>query len=101
MDRPSSSSAPVTRVWGPPQKGFFKLNTIGSWIGLDNAGGGGVIRCDNGLWQEGFAINLNAMSGDGAELLAIRAGLLTAWTREIKHLELETDADALRKILRK
>uniref|UniRef100_A0A803N8C2 RNase H type-1 domain-containing protein n=1 Tax=Chenopodium quinoa TaxID=63459 RepID=A0A803N8C2_CHEQI len=78
----------------------FKLNTDGSWMNLDNAGGGGVIRCAKGLWQEGFSINFNAMSAASSELLAIREGLLTARKRRIQFLDLETDADALTKMLK-
>lgn len=47
-DTGSSSSQPA-RVWAPPQKTFYKLNTDGSWIDIDNAGGGGVLRCEKGL----------------------------------------------------
>lgn len=36
------------RAWAPPQKGCYKLNTDGSWVSINNAGGGGVIRCKKG-----------------------------------------------------
>ncbi|XP_021746403.1 uncharacterized protein LOC110712249 [Chenopodium quinoa] len=86
-------------MWAPPHKGYFKLNTDGSWIGINNAGGGGVQRCDKGLWQFGYAANYSAITPVVAELLAIKEGLLIAWAREIKLLELETDAAALKKML--
>uniref|UniRef100_A0A803M6Z1 RNase H type-1 domain-containing protein n=1 Tax=Chenopodium quinoa TaxID=63459 RepID=A0A803M6Z1_CHEQI len=96
----ASSSTLATRKWGPPQKGYHKLNTYGSWISVDNAGGGGVIRCEKGLWVTGYAMRFNALSADAAELMAIREGLLTAWGKGIKFLELETDADALTRMLK-
>ncbi|XP_021764620.1 uncharacterized protein LOC110729219 [Chenopodium quinoa] len=72
LDRPCSSSNQVSRMWAPPHKGYHKLNTYGSWINVDNAGGGGVIRCEKGLWIIGFAMKFNALTAASAELLAIR-----------------------------
>uniref|UniRef100_A0A803NDT3 RNase H type-1 domain-containing protein n=1 Tax=Chenopodium quinoa TaxID=63459 RepID=A0A803NDT3_CHEQI len=76
------------RTRAPPQQGCFKLNTNRSWMNLGNAGGGGVIRCDKGIWQEGFALNFNAITSTSGELIAIREGLLMAWKRNITHLDL-------------
>ncbi|XP_021760909.1 uncharacterized protein LOC110725749 [Chenopodium quinoa] len=42
LDSPSSSTSQNPRLWAPPQRGLFKLNTDGSWISVDNAGGGGL-----------------------------------------------------------
>uniref|UniRef100_A0A803MQV0 RNase H type-1 domain-containing protein n=1 Tax=Chenopodium quinoa TaxID=63459 RepID=A0A803MQV0_CHEQI len=100
MDSAASSSSSASRIWAPPHRGYFKLNTDGSWMNLENAGGGGVIRCQKGLWQDGFAVNFNVASATSAKLLAIREGLLIAWKRKIEILELETDADALSKMLK-
>uniref|UniRef100_A0A803LHF6 RNase H type-1 domain-containing protein n=1 Tax=Chenopodium quinoa TaxID=63459 RepID=A0A803LHF6_CHEQI len=99
---PSVVHTHIPRLWAPPQKGFHKLNTDGSWISVDNAGGGGggVIRCDKGIWVAGFASKFNALSAATAELLAIRDGLLLAWDKRIRFLELETDADSLSKMLK-
>ncbi|XP_021728049.1 uncharacterized protein LOC110695134 [Chenopodium quinoa] len=94
-----STSDPIPRQWAPPHKGYFKLNTDGSWVGINDAGGGGVLRCDKGLWQLGYAAKYNALSPAATELLAIKDGLLSAWAREIKFLELETDAAELKRML--
>ncbi|XP_021758567.1 uncharacterized protein LOC110723522 [Chenopodium quinoa] len=40
------------------------------------------------------------MAGAASELIVIREGLLMAWKRKIQHLDLETDADALSKMLK-
>ncbi|XP_021715729.1 uncharacterized protein LOC110683645 [Chenopodium quinoa] len=45
-------------------------------------------------------MKFNALTTASAELLAIREGLLTAWDKKIKFLELETDVDALTKMLK-
>lgn len=95
----SSENLPAPRKWAPPQTSFFKLNTDGSWIDIDNAEGGGVIHCDKGLWHIGFSIHFKALGPASAELTAIKEGLLIAWERKISHLELETDAAALKYML--
>uniref|UniRef100_A0A803LXA5 RNase H type-1 domain-containing protein n=1 Tax=Chenopodium quinoa TaxID=63459 RepID=A0A803LXA5_CHEQI len=100
VDSPSSSITQNPRLWAPPHKDFYKLNTDASWISIDNAGGGGVIRNDKGIWLAGFASKFNAVSAASAELLAIREGLLLAWEKQIKFLELETDAEGLSKMLK-
>uniref|UniRef100_A0A803LHK0 CCHC-type domain-containing protein n=1 Tax=Chenopodium quinoa TaxID=63459 RepID=A0A803LHK0_CHEQI len=60
----------------------------------------GVIRNDKGIWVAGFATRFNALTAASAELMAIRDGLLLAWDKKIKDLELETDADSLSKMLK-
>uniref|UniRef100_A0A803MG71 RNase H type-1 domain-containing protein n=1 Tax=Chenopodium quinoa TaxID=63459 RepID=A0A803MG71_CHEQI len=95
-------------MWAPPQKGYHKLNTDGSWMCVDNAGGGGVIRCDKGIWLTGFTMKFNALfvgfekCGERFKKAkgAIREGLLTAWNKKVRFLELETDAQALSKMLK-
>ena len=95
----SSANPPSPRKWAPPQVSFFKLNTDGSWIDIDNAGGGGVIRCDRGLWHIGFSSRFKSLGPASAELTAVKEGLLIAWERKITHLELEIDAAALKYML--
>uniref|UniRef100_A0A803N9G1 RNase H type-1 domain-containing protein n=1 Tax=Chenopodium quinoa TaxID=63459 RepID=A0A803N9G1_CHEQI len=101
VDKPCSSSNQALRLmWASAHKGYYELNTDGSWMSVDNAGGGGVIRCDKGLWIIGYTMKFNALTTASTVLLAIREGLLTAWSKNIKFLELETDADALIKMLK-
>ncbi|XP_021746163.1 uncharacterized protein LOC110712046 [Chenopodium quinoa] len=61
-------------MWAPPQKGYYKLNTDGSWMSIVNAA--------------------------SAELLAIKIRLLTGRNKKIKFQELETDVEALTKMLK-
>ncbi|XP_021734033.1 uncharacterized protein LOC110700738 [Chenopodium quinoa] len=51
------------------------------------------VYCDKGIWVTGFAAKFNAISAASSELMAIREGLLLAWEKKIKYLELENDAD--------
>ncbi|KAL2906857.1 hypothetical protein RDABS01_005567 [Bienertia sinuspersici] len=55
--------------WRPPQSGFSKLNTDGSWRGIAAAGGGGVIRSEDGGWAIGFSASFHALEVDAKELL--------------------------------
>lgn len=93
VPRPSTSHS--ARIWAPPQTSYFKLNTDGSWLDINNAGGG-VLRCDKGVWHIGFSIHFNSVGPASAEHTAIKEGLLIAWERKITHLELKIDAQALK-----
>uniref|UniRef100_A0A803LFE4 RNase H type-1 domain-containing protein n=1 Tax=Chenopodium quinoa TaxID=63459 RepID=A0A803LFE4_CHEQI len=93
---PSSSKGPKSRVRSPPQRGYFKLNTDGSWVSMGNAGAGGIIRCHKGKWQFGYTMKIIALEAASTELIAIREGLTAAWDKGIRYLELETDAEAIR-----
>lgn len=96
----SSSNMMVDpRTWAPPQKSYSKLNTDGSWISINNVGGGGVIRCDKEKWEIGFSLKFKTIGPASAELLAIKEGMLIAWGRKITNLELETNAQTLKKML--
>lgn len=88
-------SLPPSPTSIPPAKGFMKLNTDGAWKGIDNAGGGGVIRKENGEWFLGYSTKFNAKTPLAAELLALREGLSLAKTFDVDNLEVETDADSL------
>lgn len=47
----------------------------------------------------GYSIKFNARSAEAAELMAIREGLFLAKKSDINHLELETDAEGLKKMI--
>ncbi|XP_056685189.1 uncharacterized protein [Spinacia oleracea] len=81
--------------WTPPAPGFMKLNTDGAWKGIDEAGGGGVLRRENGDWYLGFSSKFNAKTPLAAELLAMREGLAMAKAFQVPKLEVETDAESL------
>ena len=57
--------------WKRPSHGWVKLNTYGSSLGNPGpAGGGGVIRDEEGAWIVGFARNIGITSCYLAELWA-------------------------------
>ena len=41
--------------WKLPDAGFHKLNTDGSWISVDKASGGGVLKKQDGSWFLGYS----------------------------------------------
>uniref|UniRef100_A0A803N9H4 RNase H type-1 domain-containing protein n=1 Tax=Chenopodium quinoa TaxID=63459 RepID=A0A803N9H4_CHEQI len=99
VEATSSRSNPSPRTWAPPPVGFYKINTDGSWIDINNDGAGGVLRCHKRKWQIGFSMRLNTVGPVSAVLLAIREGLSTAWERQIRFVQLEIDAKALKYML--
>uniref|UniRef100_A0A803N1R8 RNase H type-1 domain-containing protein n=1 Tax=Chenopodium quinoa TaxID=63459 RepID=A0A803N1R8_CHEQI len=63
-------------MWDPPQKGYHKLNTDGSWMSVDTVGIGGVIRCEKGIWVTGYAMKFIDVCAAAVELLTIKEGNL-------------------------
>ena len=65
--------------WLKPPPGWIKLNTYGSVLGSPmKAGGGGVLRSNDGEWVAGFTRKLRNMSSTIAELWALKDGLHVA-----------------------
>ena len=91
-NRPRSGSLNLSNGKPPPFP-FCKLNTDGS--ALDNlglAGAGGVLRDHQGRWLTGFSTRLEIASNNLAELAAVRQGLMLAWNKGVKFLQLELDS---------
>lgn len=75
----------------PLPLGWFKLNVDGSFIESTNAiGFGGLIRSNTGEWVAGFS----SYDGDTflAELMAIKHGLLLAWSLDIRNVICESNS---------
>ena len=69
------------------------MNTDGSSLGNPGpAGGGGVIRDEEGAWIVGFARNIGITSSYLAELWASRDGLVLCINRNFNAVEVELDA---------
>lgn len=76
--------------------GWLKLNTDGSAVGNSGiAGGGGLIRNENGDWIMGFAKSLGITSGVMAELWALKYSLTLASQLRIADLCVEFDAELI------
>lgn len=74
-DAASSNRCTSPRVCSPPQQGYYKLNTNGSWLSLGEAGAGGLIRCYKGKWQIGYSMKIKTLGPASFVLIAIREGL--------------------------
>ena len=76
--------------------GWLKLNTDGAANGvLGLAGGGGVVRDENGNWVIGFSRRLGKASSFLAELWALRDGLLLCQQLNSPKIIVELDAKSL------
>ena len=76
-----------------PERGWFKINTDGSSIGNpEKAGGGGVLRADNGAWIKAYSRNTGHTTSLLAELWAIRDGLSMCIDLGINALIVKSDA---------
>ncbi|KAG7537137.1 Zinc finger CCHC-type superfamily [Arabidopsis suecica] len=82
--------------WRKPSVGWVKLTTDGASRGnpgLATWGGGGVIRDEEGLWLGGFALNIGICTAPLAELWGAYCGLVIAWEKGFRRVELELDSE--------
>ena len=76
------------------------MNTYGSSLGNPGlAGGGGLIRDEEGAWDVGFARNIGISSSFIAELWALRDRLLIYVHRNFNAIEVELDAKVVIDVL--
>lgn len=91
----------VTRVckpirWSKPANGWVKLNMDGSSLGNPGlAGGGGLIRDEEGKWIAGFACRIGKTTSFIAELWALCDGLNLCISHNFAAVEVELDAKAI------
>ena len=79
--------------WKRLSHGWVKLNTDGSSLGNPGpAGGGGVIRDEEGAWIVGFARNIGITSSYLAELWTSQDGLVLCISRNFNAVEVQLDA---------
>ena len=82
--------------WEKPNTGWKKLNIDGSLVdSLGLAGGGGVVRDDQGNWVIGFARRIGPVNSFIAELWSLRDGLFLCVQAQVQALIVEMDAKAL------
>ncbi|KAL0012166.1 hypothetical protein SO802_007274, partial [Lithocarpus litseifolius] len=82
--------------WSKPVNGWVKLNTDGSSLGNPGrAGGGGLIRDEEGNWIVGFACKIGSTTSFLAELWALRDGLNLCLSYNFDAVEVELDAKAI------
>ena len=79
--------------WKPPCVGWMKLNTDGASHGNPGpAAAGGALRNGEGEWCGGFAINIGSCTAPLAELWGVYYGLVVAWEKGVRRLEVEVDS---------
>ena len=86
--------------WEKPMAGWLTLNTDGSATGSaagnsSVAGGGGLIRDENGEWVTGFARRIGSTNSFLAELWALRDGLQLCLQANVHSVNIELDAKAI------
>jgi ribonuclease HI len=79
--------------WNLPPEGYIKINVDGSSFGNPgNAGFGGLLRNDMGIWIQGFSGSCGRASNLLAELSAIWKGLQIAWDLGYRSIIMESDS---------
>ncbi|CAI9090938.1 OLC1v1025834C1 [Oldenlandia corymbosa var. corymbosa] len=79
--------------WTAPPLGWFKLNTDGVYDpSTGEARAGGLIRDHRGNWVQGFTVNNGVITLIGAELWGLWQGLLLAWDKGIRRIQVETNS---------
>lgn len=82
--------------WTRLELGWVKLNTNDSSLGNPGfAGGGGLIRDENGNWIVGFARKVEVTTCFLAKLWAIRDGLSLCHSHKFPAVEVEIDAKSI------
>ena len=71
----------------------MKLNTDGASHGNPGpAAAGGALRNGEGEWCGGFAVNIGSCTAPLAELWGVYYGLVVAWEKGVRRLEVEVDS---------
>lgn len=79
--------------WLPPQAGWVRLNTDrAANLPSGIAGGGGLVRLEDGSWVTGFSKFLGNTNAYLAELWAVYEGLCLLKDRGFLHVELQLDS---------
>ena len=56
------------------------------------SGAGGVLRDHQGRWITGFSTRVGLTTNNMTELVAVRQGMMIAWNKGVKFLQLELDS---------
>ena len=82
--------------WDKPTNGWRKLNVDGASMGNSGmAGGGGLLRDDEGSWLGGFARRIGFANSFNAELWALRDGLMLCNHLNVQAVNIELDAKSI------
>lgn len=82
--------------WNPPRHDWIALNVDGS---LDQykakAGGGGLLRTEQGQWVAGFMRNIGCCTIEEAEIWAVWDGLELTWNMGYKRVIVQVDSETV------
>ena len=82
--------------WEKPVNGWRKLNVDGaSLVNTGKAGGGGLLRDEEGNWLGGFARRIGSTNSFTVELWALRDGLILCNQLKVQAVNIELDAKAV------
>lgn len=87
---PAGSTA-VPLYWVAPPDGWWKLNVDASFLSVDKAATGGIIRDHSGTLIQAFCKRIEAPSPLAAELIAILSGINLALAHQSTHMIMESD----------
>ena len=89
---PLTSIMLLVKSAGIPLVGYIKVNVDDSYGNHGNAGFGGLLRNDRGIWVHGFSRFCGRSSNLLAELSAIWRGLQLAWDFGYRSIIIEYDS---------
>ena len=98
LNNPKCNHQMITKhiKWERPESGWLKLNTDGSFDDLlGNAGGGGLIRDEQGQWVAGFTRKIGKTNSFMVKAWALRDGLVLCNQMKVSKVIVESDAKAV------
>ncbi|CAL1409924.1 unnamed protein product [Linum trigynum] len=92
---------PASIAWKPPREGWIQIQTDGSVLpSLGVASAGGLIRDHLGRCLDAFVCNLGSFTITMAELKGAEIGLLRAWEKGFRRVELRLDSSTAISIIK-
>ncbi|KAK9984436.1 hypothetical protein SO802_033961 [Lithocarpus litseifolius] len=102
IEKHKQTKAKIQVRWLPPSLNWFKVNSDGSSMGNPGlAGGGGLIRNQDGEWVKGYARSIGCATSVAAELWALRDGIRLCISLKLLAVVFELDAKLVVDLLKK
>ncbi|KAL0016315.1 hypothetical protein SO802_003384 [Lithocarpus litseifolius] len=102
IEKHKQIKAKIQVRWLPPSLNWFKVNSDGSSMGNPGLAGGGVlIRNQDGEWVKGYARSIGCATSVAAELWALRDGIRLCISLKLPAVVFELDAKLVVDLLKK
>ncbi|KAL0001759.1 hypothetical protein SO802_015540 [Lithocarpus litseifolius] len=102
IEKHKQTKAKIQVRWLPPSLNWFKVNSDGSSMGNPSlAGGGGLIRNQDGEWVKGYARSIGCATSVASELWALRDGIRLCISLKLPAVVFELDAKLVVDLLKK